>query len=85
MLKQGPAVWHPRPWLHARRSGAEPGRGALVAGGAPAYHLTPFRLKDWYFRDFLAPRLAARGLHCARLRDRNWSSADGEPANALCG
>jgi len=85
MLKQGPALWHPD---HAcipsdRRRNPDAVRWSFAE--RLLYHLTPFRLKDWYFRDFLAPRLAARGLHCARLRDRNWSSADGEPANALCG
>jgi glycosyltransferase involved in cell wall biosynthesis len=85
MLKQGPAVWHRD---HAcvpsdRRRNPDAVRWSLAE--RLLYHLTPFRLKDWYFHDFLAPRLAVRGLHCARLRDRNWSSANGEPADALCG
>ena len=85
VLKQGPAVWHRD---HAcvpsdRRRNPDAVRWSLAE--RLLYHVTPFRLKDWYFHDFLAPRLAARGLHCVSLRDRNWSSADDEPANALCG
>jgi glycosyltransferase involved in cell wall biosynthesis len=85
MLKQGPALWHRD---HAcapsdRRRNADAVRWSLAE--RLLYHVTPFRLKDWYFHDFLAPRLAARGLHCVSLRDRNWSSPDDEPADALCG
>ena len=85
MLKHGPAVWHRD---HAcipsdRRRNADAVRWSLAE--RILYHVTPFRLKDWYFHDFLAPRLAARGLHCVSLRDRNWSSPDDEPAEALCG
>jgi glycosyltransferase involved in cell wall biosynthesis len=84
VLKQGPALWHRD---HActpsdRRRNPDSVRWSLAE--RLLYHVTPFRLKDWYFHDFLAPRLAARGLHCARLRDRSWSDDD-ESADALCG
>ena len=39
------------------------------------YHITPFRLKDRFFYDFLGPRLAARGMTHLNLRDRSWESA----------
>lgn len=35
------------------------------------YHFTPERAKDWYFYDFLGPRLARRGLLSHRLRERS--------------
>jgi hypothetical protein len=85
MLKQGPAVWHRDHHCVPSERRRNPNAVRWSLAERLLYHLTPFRLKDRYFHDFLAPRLAARGLHCARLRDRNWSSADGEPANALCG
>ena len=83
MLKQGPAAWHrdhhcvPSP----RRSDPDAVRWSLAE--RLLYHITPFRLKDWYFYDFLSPRLAGRGLDCARLRHRDW--AGGDQADALCG
>jgi len=40
-----------------------------------AYHLTPFGLKDRYFR-WLGGRLERRGLFAARLRIRDWPVAE---------
>ena len=36
------------------------------------YHITPFAAKGWYFRDYLGPRLARRGLEITRLREQGW-------------
>lgn len=36
------------------------------------YALTPYALKDWFFYDFLSPRLRARGMFEAGLRVRDW-------------
>lgn len=36
------------------------------------YHATPFRMKDWFFYDFLGPRMAARKHDELRLRERPW-------------
>ena len=36
------------------------------------YALTPYAVKDWFFYDFLAPRLRARGMFEAGLRVRDW-------------
>lgn len=36
------------------------------------YHLTPFRLKDWFFYRFLWRRFEGRGMTTANLRMRDW-------------
>jgi glycosyltransferase involved in cell wall biosynthesis len=36
------------------------------------YHATSYRLKDWYFYRFLAPRLARRKLGHLTLREKPW-------------
>ena len=36
------------------------------------YHVTPWRLKDWFFYGFLGPRLAARAQTDTVLRKRDW-------------
>jgi glycosyltransferase involved in cell wall biosynthesis len=36
------------------------------------YALTPYAVKDWFFYDFLSPRLRARGMFEAGLRVRDW-------------
>ncbi|MEL6379467.1 MAG: glycosyltransferase family A protein [Pseudomonadota bacterium] len=38
------------------------------------YHLTPYRLKDWYFHRFLGPRLQDRKMTNEALRRQPWSS-----------
>jgi len=37
------------------------------------YHLTPFRLKNWFFYDFLANRLRNRRLQNSALRVQPWA------------
>ncbi len=36
------------------------------------YALTPYGVKDWFFYQYLAPRLRARGMFEAGLRVRDW-------------
>lgn len=36
------------------------------------YHVVPFGWKDWYFRDFLGPRLHARRANNLALREKSW-------------
>ena len=36
------------------------------------YALTPYAVKDWFFYQFLSPRLRARGMFEAGLRVRDW-------------
>lgn len=38
------------------------------------YHLTPFKLKNWYFYDYIAPRLQNRKLMNDALRDQPWAA-----------
>jgi glycosyltransferase involved in cell wall biosynthesis len=85
MAKGGRVVWNRDHWCSPsdRRTNGDSVRWSLTE--RILYHLTPFRLKDWYFYDFLSARLDSRGLHCARLRERNWAHADDEAADALCG
>lgn len=37
------------------------------------YHVTPFRLKDWFFYRFLWRRFQLRGMGTANLRIRDWA------------
>ena len=50
------------------------------------YHAVVGRTGDWFFRDFLAPRLRARQLTSERLRERTHVPAEVNDAasNALC-
>jgi glycosyltransferase involved in cell wall biosynthesis len=36
------------------------------------YHLTSYRLKDWFFYSFLSRRFEMRGLAHVNLRDKSW-------------
>lgn len=38
------------------------------------YHVTPFRLKDWFFYTFLWRRFQLRGMRTANLRIRDWGA-----------
>ena len=84
MLGQGSVEWHRDFWCSPsdRRANQDAVRWSLHE--RLLYHFTPYALKDWYFYDYLGPRLAARGLHCARLRERSWHRQD-DAADALCG
>jgi glycosyltransferase involved in cell wall biosynthesis len=75
LLKLGRQAWDRDHWCipSDRRSDADAVRWDLPE--RLLYHLTPFALKDWYFYDFLGPRLASRGLDSARLRHRDWTAA----------
>ncbi len=52
------------------------------------YNFTPARRREWFFYDFLAPRLKARRMTSDRIRERQFQVSV-EPANAasysLCG
>ena len=39
------------------------------------YHLTPFRMKDWFFYRFLWRRFQLRGMGTANLRIRDWAQS----------
>lgn len=74
--KQGKVVHAPEVWCHAsdRRNVATQKRWTLFE--RILYHATPFQLKDWFFYDFLGPRMAARGHDERRLRDRPWEERE---------
>lgn len=44
------------------------------------YHFHPSPSRDWFFRDWLAPRLAKRGQWDIKLRERPWETVSGRPA-----
>jgi len=85
VFKHGSAAWRRDHWCvpSPRRKNGDAVRWSLLE--RLLYHATPFAFKDWYFYDFLAPRLARRGLHCTRLRQRTWIEASDEASDALCG
>ena len=39
------------------------------------YHLTPYRMQDWYFYGFLAPRFERRNLSQLNLREQPWQTS----------
>ncbi len=73
--KEGRVVHDPRLWCRAsdRRSSALEKRWTLFE--RILYHATPFGMKDWFFYDFLGPRMAARAHDELRLRERPWEEA----------
>lgn len=40
------------------------------------YHVTPYRLKDWLFYDFLARRFHARKMGHTNYREQNWKKPE---------
>lgn len=74
MWKQGQVVHDARLWCRAsnRRNASVQKRWTLYE--RLLYHATPFHLKDWFFYDFLGPRMARRKHDEIRLRERPWDS-----------
>lgn len=70
--KQGRVIHDAALWCRAskRRSSALQKRWTLIE--RVLYHATPFQRKDWFFYEFLGPRMAARKLDELRLRERPW-------------
>ncbi len=70
--KQGRVIHDPSLWCRAsdRRSSTLSKRWTLIE--RVLYHATPFQLKDWFFYQFLGPRMAARKHDELRLRERPW-------------
>lgn len=70
--KQGRVIHDPTLCCRAsdRRSSVLQKRWTLIE--RVLYHATPFQLKDWFFYDFLGPRMAARQHDELRLRERPW-------------
>lgn len=69
VMKLGRQRMTPSHWCSPSRRRRVPIRWTLTE--RLAYHLTPFALKDRYFR-WLGRRFAQRGLFAARLRIRDW-------------
>lgn len=72
--KQGRVIHDPDLWCREsnRRSAAFK---SWSLGERVLYHVTPFALKDWFFYDYLGPRMARRRLDERALRDRPWDAA----------
>ena len=72
VLRHGRALYHPDLWCRTstRRRCRSQVRWTLVE--RLLYHATPFSLKNWFFYDFLGPRLACRNQSHLRLRERDW-------------
>jgi glycosyltransferase involved in cell wall biosynthesis len=72
--KQGRVIHDPDLWCReSRRRSAAFKSWSL--GERVLYHLTPFEMKDWFFYEFLGPRMASRRLDERTLRDRPWDAA----------
>ncbi|WP_165793502.1 glycosyltransferase family 2 protein [Hyphococcus luteus] len=76
--KEGRVVHDPGLWCRAsdRRSSVLQKRWTLFE--RILYHATPFQMKDWFFYDFLGPRMAARAHDELRLRERPWEGTGKE-------
>lgn len=79
VLKVGACRYDSQLWCapSTRRAGRRSASWTIVERFV--YHLTPFALKDWYFRRFLAPRLRRRGRLNTALRDQPWAEKKLEP------
>lgn len=79
ILKRGRAAYAYDLWCRTsdRRSNASAVYWTLAE--RLLYHVTPFAKKDWYFYDYLGPRMKQRKMENAKLRERTWESGDGAP------
>lgn len=72
VFRYGYAVHHVDLWCRPSRRRGNRSRVRWNLFERILYHLVPYRLHDWYFYDFLAPRLAGRGLDQLKLREQPW-------------
>ncbi len=72
MAKQGAFGGDPDLWCQPSDRRADRSGVRWTLAERLFYHATPFAAKDWFFYDFLAPRLAARGMKDTVLRQRAW-------------
>ena len=72
LFRYGYAVHHVDLWCRPSRRRGNRSRVRWNLFERTLYHLVPYRLHDWYFYDFLAPRLASRGLDQLKLREQPW-------------
>lgn len=72
VLKVGRTVYHYDLWCRPsdRRSDRADVRWTLWE--RLLYHATPYAAKDWYFHEFLTPRLRRRSQFDSALRKRSW-------------
>jgi hypothetical protein len=68
LLKLGRVIYGHRLWCAPSARPRDRGAVSWTLLEQLVYHLTPAQAKDWYFYNFLGPRLAARGLLSHRLR-----------------
>ncbi|HKX79947.1 MAG TPA: glycosyltransferase family A protein [Novosphingobium sp.] len=75
VLQIGSQACHPALWCVSsdRRASRKGVRWTLAE--RLAYHIVPFEWKTDFFRNFLGPRFAARGLGDVCLRQRSWESS----------
>lgn len=75
VLQQGSQAWHPDLWCISSERRRDRTNVRWTLAERLAYHVTPFSRKTAFFRDFLAPRFAARRQQDSCLRHRDWSAA----------
>jgi glycosyltransferase involved in cell wall biosynthesis len=81
--KFGESVYHEDLWcLHTDRR-ADRGRVRWNGWERLIYRYMPESLGDWFFRDFLGPRLRRRKMGHLNLREQPWSEVSGTPAKPL--
>ena len=78
VLALGKQAYHRDLWCVPSQRRVDRAGVRWTLGERVLYHATPFGLKERFFRDFLAPRFAARGLADIALRKRAWPSGTGE-------
>lgn len=72
VLKRGRVALSRRLWCIPSERRTDRRNVRWTLGERLAYHATPFWLKDWFFHDYLGPRLAARGMADTTLRHHPW-------------
>jgi glycosyltransferase involved in cell wall biosynthesis len=78
VLKQGQLAYARDHWCSPSARRADRSNVRWTLPERILYHATPIALKDWFFYDFLRPRLVARNQTDVVLRQRNWLPAAAE-------
>ena len=75
IFRYGHSLYHMDLWCVPSRRRADRGRVRWNLFERCLYHLTPFRLQNWYFHGFLAPRFERRNLSQLNLREQPWQTS----------
>jgi hypothetical protein len=81
VLRYGRCRYDYRLWCRPSRRRVDRSRVRWSIIERVLYFLTPERLQDWYFYEFLGPRLDRRNMSHLNLRDQPWLVSDRRPTD----